>query len=161
MRGPFDSGARQPGLDPAWFVPCVQIDRDFDHRQLGRIVLVAPLSNEAAQSPAGSFYIWDGGASLLGRGKEGRPGRDRMPSGRGSAGHAAAREIVARPSEPASPEKAAKRYGRFLACPLSSSCGANSAELQRYTDVASRATRFRRWLAQLLDYVLLHGTRLP
>jgi len=27
--------------------------------------------------------------------------------------------------------------------------------------VASRATRFRRWLAQLLDYVLLHGPRLP
>jgi len=27
--------------------------------------------------------------------------------------------------------------------------------------MASRATRFRRWLAQLLDYVLLHGPRLP
>ena len=31
----------------------------------------------------------------------------------------------------------------------------------RYISVATRATRFRRWLAQLLDYVLLHGPRLP
>ena len=31
----------------------------------------------------------------------------------------------------------------------------------RYRSVASRATRFRRWLAQLLDFVLMHGTRLP
>jgi hypothetical protein len=31
----------------------------------------------------------------------------------------------------------------------------------RYTVMASRATRLRKWLAQLLDFVLLHGPRLP
>jgi len=54
------NSSHQPGLDPAWFQPCIEIDESFKAEAFGRLMLVEPLASERRQSPRGTFYAWDG-----------------------------------------------------------------------------------------------------
>jgi hypothetical protein len=47
-------------FEPGFFKPCLEIDVGFDFRRFGWIAVVAAADEERAQSPLGSFYIYDG-----------------------------------------------------------------------------------------------------
>jgi hypothetical protein len=46
--------------NPEWFRTCVLIDKAFDFSRFGWISIAQPTDGERHQSPAGSFYIYDG-----------------------------------------------------------------------------------------------------
>ena len=46
--------------DPTWFERCKRIDSNFDFDQFDFLAIVAANDSERHQSPAGSFYIFDG-----------------------------------------------------------------------------------------------------
>lgn len=45
---------------PEWFKECLTINANFDYALFGRIAVVQANDNERKQSPAGTFYIYDG-----------------------------------------------------------------------------------------------------
>ena len=48
----------QEGFD--WFGPCVSIDNGFDYGEMGLIALTLLNESERRETPAGSYYIYDG-----------------------------------------------------------------------------------------------------
>jgi hypothetical protein len=43
-----------------WFRSCVDIDKSFDHRNVGLVALTLLIESERCDTPAGSYYIYDG-----------------------------------------------------------------------------------------------------
>jgi hypothetical protein len=46
--------------NPAWFQKCIPIANSFSYEAFGSIALVPANDSERAQSPSGTFYIYDG-----------------------------------------------------------------------------------------------------
>lgn len=46
--------------EPEWFQKCLPIDDGFQFSQMGLLILVAPDDIERAQTPLGTFYLFDG-----------------------------------------------------------------------------------------------------
>jgi hypothetical protein len=43
-----------------WFRPCLDIDKAFDHGNVGLVALTPLIERERRETPAGSHYIYDG-----------------------------------------------------------------------------------------------------
>jgi hypothetical protein len=51
--------------DPAWFGPCVPIDEQFDFDKFGWVAVTPANDSEQQQTPAGTFYLYDGSHKSL------------------------------------------------------------------------------------------------
>jgi len=55
-----DLGHPRTQHHPEWFAKCLPIDADFNYSKFGWVAIVSPNDSERNQSPAGSFYLFDG-----------------------------------------------------------------------------------------------------